>query len=132
LDSFHQQTSWPKNLVVPYVTEANSNLISTLSPLGKKGITVTANGFYGPQGRAIRIPLKHADFKDKLRLFEWDHLKVTNLEMETSALLSLGKALGHDAVTICLVLANRYNNTFDSDFENNMKLLIKNVLDKIV
>ncbi|MFK8045469.1 MAG: nucleoside phosphorylase [Crocinitomicaceae bacterium] len=132
LIAFHKEMNWPNDLVIPYISEANSILVSTLSDLGQKGITVTANGFYGPQGRAIRIPLKHADFKDKLRQFKWDNLQVTNLEMETSALLSLSKALGHNAVTICLVLANRYNNTFDSDFEINMKSLIKNVLDRVV
>lgn len=132
LTAFHDQTDWPNDLVIPYIAEANSDLVDLLAPLGQKGITVTANGFYGPQGRAIRLPLKHDDFKDKIRQFEWDNLQVTNLEMETSALLSLGKALGHDAVTICLVLANRYNNTFATHFEADMTDLVKNVLDVVI
>ena len=132
LAAFHTETKWPSDLVIPYIAQANTELVDALANLGQKGITVTANGFYGPQGRAIRIPLKHNDFKDQIRLFKWNDLQVCNLEMETSALLSLGKALGHDAVTICLVLANRYNNTFASDFEIKMKALIQDVLARVV
>lgn len=130
LEHFKNKSNWPNDLVIPYISEANPAMVDALKDLGTIGITITANGFYGPQGRAIRLPLKHKTFKDHIRQFEWDHLKVTNLEMETSALLSLGKALGHQATTICLALANRYNNTFESNFDVKMKALIATVLDK--
>ena len=129
--AFKTKTNWPNDLVVPYLVEANSKLVDLLADLGTVGITVTANGFYGPQGRAIRLPLKYDDLKDRIRSFDWKGTPVTNLEMETSALLSLGKALGHEATTICLVLANRYNNTFASDFDYKMKGLISKVLDRM-
>ena len=129
--AFKAKTNWPNDLVVPYLAEANPDLVNLLSDIGTVGITVTANGFYGPQGRAIRLPLKYDDLKDRIRSFEWEGTPVLNLEMETSALLSLGKALGHQATTICLVLANRYNNTFAADFDVKMKGLIKNVLDRL-
>ena len=132
IKAFKAKTKWPDDLVVPYISEANSALVDLLMDLGRVGITVTANGFYGPQGRAIRLPLKYENLKERMRSFDWDGVSVTNLEMETSALLSLGKALGHEATTICLVLANRYNNTFATNFEDKMKTLIKNVLDKVV
>jgi uridine phosphorylase len=132
IEVFKAKTNWPNDLVVPYISEANEGLVAMLSHLGRVGITVTANGFYGPQGRAIRLPLKYADMKEQMRLFDWDGFSVTNLEMETSALLSLGKALGHEATTICLVLANRYNNTFATNFEDKMKVMINNVLDRVV
>lgn len=130
LKHFKAKSNWPNDLVIPYITEADHILVEALKNLGEIGITITANGFYGPQGRAIRLPLKHKTFKDNIRQFEWDNLSVMNLEMETSALLSLGKALGHQATTICLALANRYNNTFESNFEIKMKALIKSVLEK--
>ena len=132
LAAFKSVAHWPNDLVVPYFAQADQSLVKLLADLGEQGITVTANGFYGPQGRSIRLPLKPYDFKENIRQFEWDGARVTNLEMETSALLALSKDLGHKATTICLVLANRYNNTFESDFDNKMKQLIKRVLNKLV
>ncbi len=132
LDAFKSQTNWPDDLVIPYFAKANQELVDVLADCGEKGITVTANGFYGPQGRGIRLPLKSYDFKENIRQFNWNNCRVTNLEMETSALLSLAEGLGHKATTICLVLANRYNNTFESDFDSKMKTLIQNVLDRVL
>ncbi len=125
-------SGWPDNLAIPYMVKSNDRLRTLLNGLGEEGITTTANGFYGPQGRALRIPLKHPDFKDKIRHFSFNGTRAVNFEMETSALLSLSKALGHSAVTICLVLANRYSNTFESDYETKMRSLILDVLDRIV
>ncbi len=130
--AFKKITNWPDDLVIPYFAESDGDLVNLLGDLGEEGITVTANGFYGPQGRGIRLKLKHDDFKERVRLFEWEGHRVTNLEMETSALLALSKGLGHKATTICLVLANRYNNTFVSDFEVKMNALIQKVLDKTI
>jgi uridine phosphorylase len=97
-----------------------------------KGITITANGFYGPQGRAIRIPLSLPDFKDTIRKFSWNNYPVTNLEMETSALYALADALGHKAVTVCLVLANRYTNSFEPNYSQKMADLVQVVLNRLV
>ncbi|MFD1552839.1 phosphorylase [Putridiphycobacter roseus] len=130
LKAFNAHMAWEKPSVIPYMAMADQGLVNLLSDLGKEGITITANGFYGPQGRSIRIPLKDENFKTKIRTFEWDGEQVLNLEMETSGLLSLAEALGHQAVTICLAIANRYNHSFVSDFEATMCQLIKNVLDK--
>ena len=119
-------------MVLPYFVSSSETLNSKLADLGEQGITITANGFYGPQGRALRIPLKHPDFKDKLRAFTYNNARAANFEMETSALLSLSRAMGHSATTICLVLANRYSGKFESDYNIKMKQLIINVLDRLI
>lgn len=128
---FLTESGWPKDLAIPYMIKSNDRLRHLLNGLGEEGITTTANGFYGPQGRALRIPLKHPNFKDNIRHFSFNGTRATNFEMETSALLSLSKALNHNAVTICLVLANRYSNKFESDYETKMKTLIVEVLDRV-
>lgn len=129
---FLETSGWPDNLAIPYMVKSNDRLRALLNGLGEEGITTTANGFYGPQGRALRITLKHPDFKEKIRHFSFNNTRSANFEMETSALLSLSKALGHNAVTICLVLANRYSNKFESDYETKMRALIVSVLDRVV
>ncbi|HIP37228.1 MAG TPA: phosphorylase [Crocinitomix sp.] len=130
-NAFKNNVDWPNDLALPYFTKSCERLNAKLSDLGEQGITTTANGFYGPQGRALRIPLKHPDFKDRLRRFEFNGTRSTNFEMETSALLSLSRAMGHSATTICLVLANRYSNKFESDYDTKMGQLIISVLDRL-
>jgi uridine phosphorylase len=130
-NQFLSESGWPDGLAIPYMIKSNDRLRNLLKGLGEEGITTTANGFYGPQGRALRIPLKHPHFKDKIRSFSFDNTRATNFEMETSALLSLSKALGHSATTICLVLANRYSNKFESEYESKMRSLIQEVLDRV-
>lgn len=132
LAQFQKESNWPNDLVIPYLASANKELVNKLDGLGQEGITITANGFYGPQGRALRIPLKHPDFKEAIRGFKFDNVQVSNFEMETSALLALSSVMGHKATTICLVLANRYNNTFESNFDKKMEVLIQNVLDRFI
>jgi uridine phosphorylase len=131
-ESFKNNVDWPNDLALPYFVKSCERLNNKIADLGDEGITITANGFYGPQGRALRIPLKHPDFKDKLRNFSFNDTRAANFEMETSALLSLSRAMGHSATTICLVLANRYSNKFESDYNSKMKHLIKSVLDRLV
>lgn len=130
-EAFKTTANWPDNLALPYFAKSSERLNELISDLGEQGITTTANGFYGPQGRALRIPLKHPNFKDLIRNFSFRGTRATNFEMETSALLSLSRAMGHDATTICLVLANRYSNKFESDYESKMRNLIEQVLDRL-
>ena len=131
LERFYEETGWHKKLNPPYIKKSGDELFNLLSDGANHGITVTANGFYGPQGRSIRIPLSLPDFKENLRQFSWNSYDVMNLEMETSALYALSNTLGHNAVTICLVLANRYSNKFLADYQDEMKSLIVTVLDKL-
>lgn len=129
--AFKKETNWSETLNIPYVKRSNDELRDVLKEGMEEGITITANGFYGPQGRALRIPLRMPDFKESVRFFRWDNTRLTNLEMETSGLYALSDALGHAAVTVCLVIANRYNNQFESNYAEKMSVLIKLILDRL-
>jgi uridine phosphorylase len=109
-----------------------NDLVSRLSSKDTHiGITVTSSGFYGPQGRTLRIPTHTQDIHLLLAKFIEKDLKILNFEMESSALFALGKELGHRCVTICLGIANRPNLKFSSDSTNEMKNLIAYTLDRI-
>lgn len=95
------------------------------------GITVTSSGFYGPQGRTLRIPTHLKDIHVKLESFQKDNEKIMNFEMESSALFVLGKKLGHRCTTICLGVANRPNLEFSKGYNSEMKELIEYTLDRI-
>jgi uridine phosphorylase len=131
MQEFLATTKWGDRLNRPYIKRSSDRLRNLLKDGMEEGITTTANGFYGPQGRTIRIPLSAPDFKEYLRTYQWDGARATNLEMETSAIYALSDALGHEAVTCCLVLANRYSNEFMPDYKDKMRELIQIVLDKI-
>lgn len=118
--------------IQPYLIAANSTLFNQLSSEKTfAGITVTSSGFYAPQGRRLRLPLSTTDLNDRLSSFRYENLKVTNFEMESSALFVLGKNLGHQCATICLGIANRPNQEFSSGYEHEMEELVKYVLDRI-
>ena len=131
MNAFIDHSNWGNQLNYPYIKKANERLVDTLKEGMEEGITITANGFYGPQGRAIRIPLSIPDFKENIRTFNWNNTRTTNLEMETSALYALSSALGHNAVTCCLALANRYSNKFMPDYKAEMMELIQTVLNRL-
>ena len=101
-------------------------------PLCHKGITVTSSGFYGPQGRELRLPTFTKGLHEKLEHYsDSNQNRFVNFEMESSALFTLGKELGHSCATICLGIANRPNLNFSSGYSNEMVQLIKYALDRI-
>ena len=115
-----------------YTTEASFGLFTKLtSDRTKEGITVTSSGFYGPQGRQLRLKNRTSELNDKLTSFNSGGHRITNFEMESSALFSLGKALGHECATICLGIANRPNKEFSTGYNDDMLELIEYVLDRI-
>ena len=115
-----------------YTSSATDKIFNKLSSDETiEGITITSSGFYGPQGRQLRLNNSSDALKDRLTSFEFDEHKITNFEMESSALFALGKALGHNCATICLGIANRPNNEFTKDYKPHMMKLIKYVLDRI-
>ena len=121
----------PKSIQT-YFSSANQDLVSRLSSEDTHiGITVTSSGFYGPQGRTLRIPTHTQDIHLLLAKFIEKDLKILNFEMESSALFALGKELGHRCATICLGIANRPNLEFSSDSIKEMQNLISYTLDKI-
>lgn len=118
--------------VKPYLTRASEALNKRLdAPHIEKGITVTSSGFYGPQGRRLRLPLVEAEMLNSFSDFKHNEIRFANLEMECSALFALSTALGHHATAICLGLANRRKKEFTTNYETKITELIEYVLDKI-
>ena len=131
LNAFLKQTNWPKDLNQPYFSEGNKQLIEKIGKGITKGITATANGFYGPQGRTMRLIPKIPKLNEKLNLFRYNDTQILNFEMETSALYALSNILGHKSCTICAVIANRFTNTFSKNYKKPIEKLIELVLDRI-
>ena len=128
---YKQHANWPENLSNPYIVKASDNLLS-LFPDVKKGITATAPGFYGPQGRVVRLPIKDSNLNNKIDSFNFNGLRVTNLEMETSAIYGLSKLLGHHACSMNAIIANRALGTFSENPDKVIADLIIYTLDKMV
>lgn len=118
--------------ITPYLISADKSLTDRLSSSETyTGITVTSSGFYGPQGRSLRLESKIKDIHIKLGSFNQDETKIVNFEMESSAIFALGRQLGHACATICLGVANRPNLEFSTGCEQEMKELISYVLERI-
>ena len=96
-----------------------------------RGITIACGGFYGPQGRELRLPLADPHLNEKIETFEHDGLRITNFEMESSALAGLSRLMGHRALTCCMVLANRRAQNVHLSYKNTIDDLISMVLDRI-
>jgi len=117
--------------VIPYSTTASPELVNKFSHLGMKGITVTATGFYGPQGRSVIAAPKSVSFLDDLAKIKLNDLQVTNLEMETAGMYGMSAILGHDAISINAIIANRIHQTFSNNPKEFVAQLIKDVLELI-
>jgi uridine phosphorylase len=128
LDSF---VGFPTQ-ITPYCSSSSDSLLKKLdSEKVHKGITVTSSGFYAPQGRSLRLGTKTPEINEKLEQFSYEEYRVVNFEMESSALFALGKAMGHECITICLGIANRPRMEFSKGYEKEMNTLIQYVLDRI-
>ncbi|MCR9174218.1 MAG: nucleoside phosphorylase [bacterium] len=126
-----QHVGFPEN-VRTYISKASDAIVTLLdSDKTENGITVTSSGFYGPQGRQLRLKNKTSHINDQLSSFQHDSHRITNFEMESSALFALGRALGHECGTICLGIANRPNKEFSSGYKEAMEELIVYVLDRV-
>lgn len=131
--AFISHTNWSVNKATPLVV-ANSNTLANKmnSDIIYTGITATAGGFYGPQGRILRLALQDPQLNSKIDSFNYKEHRITNLEMETSAIYGLAKLLGHNAVSMNAILANRANATFSKNPSKVVAELIKYTLEKIV
>jgi uridine phosphorylase len=124
--------NWNTKLTKPYIVPASEGLLNKIYDESfVKGITISSPGFYGPQGRMLRLEIVDPNINDKITAFEYNKRKITNYEMESSALYGLSKMLGHNALTVCVIIANRVNGTFLNDYKPVVKNLIKKVLDKL-
>lgn len=118
---------WP----MPYFAKASDVLIKKFEDCTVKGMTISAPGFYGPQGRVLRMPLAKPDMVEKFESFRFGDYRITNFEMEGSAIAGIAGHLGHEAGTVCCVIANRYLKTSNADYKPFVEKLVKLVLDKL-
>lgn len=131
-DQLIRHTNWNKDLSRPYFVKGSDDLIRRFEKGTVKGITATAPGFYGPQGRVMRMQLHDPELNHKFSTFRFRDERIINFEMETSALYSLGKILGHNMVTLCLLIANRATNDYITDHKPLIRDMIKEVLDRLI
>lgn len=131
-DAFIAHTNWPAEKGRPYVTRCSDALADRIkSDRMHEGITATAGGFYGPQGRVLRLAIQDPQLNDKMDDFEFEGVKITNLEMETAAIYGLSALLGHNALSLNAIIANRAMGTFSPDPEKAVRELIAYALDKL-
>ena len=131
-EAFKQHMNWNPLLGAPYVAQADEELIDRIAQDDMvRGYTIACGGFYGPQGRQLRIPLADPTQNEKVEIFEYDGRKICNFEMESSALAGLSSLLGHKAMTCCMVIANRYAQKMNTEYKNSIDTLIEKVLDRI-
>lgn len=129
--AFRSHTQWAEELARPYCARADQDLLEHIGAGMVQGVTLTANGFYGPQNRSLRLPLSDDQRMERVRSFSHAGWKASNFEMECAGIYALSGMLGHRALTCCVVLANRYREEFSSDPESSIKGLINIVLSRL-
>ena len=131
-NAFKKAVGWSFKMGNPYVVTASQELVDRVAADDMvKGITVACGGFFGPQGRQLRVPLADPHLNEKIEDFEYKGLKITNFEMESSALAGLAALMGHEALTCCMVIANRRAKRMETDYKGDIDGLITMVLDRI-
>jgi len=131
-DAFIKHTNWDLRKGKPYIVACSKILEKRFdSEQMHKGITGTAGGFYGPQGRVLRLGIQDPDLNNKMDNFKFNAVRMSNLEMETSAIYGLGKLLGHNCLSLNAIIANRANGTFSEDPYKAVDKLIAYTLDKL-
>ncbi len=130
-EAFIKHSQWSADLGRPYIVKASRALEDRISKGMYKGITATAPGFYGPQGRWLRLEPANPNLNQILERFEFNSQLITNFEMETSALYGLGKILGHQTATVCAIIANRYTHTYSKDYKKTVVKLIEVLLNHL-
>ena len=131
-EEFKKHMDWNPLLCAPYVIDANAQLIDRIAADDMvRGVTIACGGFFGPQGRELRIPLADPKQNEKIESFEYKGMRITNFEMESSALAGLARLMGHKAMTCCMVIANRRAKKADTGYKGHIDDLIKKVLDRI-
>jgi phosphorylase family protein len=131
-EAFKQHMQWNPQLCAPYVIDADKETLERIAGDEMvRGVTIACGGFFGPQGRELRIPLADPKQNEKVGSFEYNGYRITNFEMESSALAGLARLMGHKAVTCCMVIANRRAKNVNANYKNSIDELIKLVLERI-
>ena len=131
VDAFVRHTEWSPSLPTPYCTPASRELLDRIGHDMRQGITVSAPGFFGPQGRQVRARLRYPELNGKIETFEYLGNVITNMEMECSAIYGLGNLLGHRPLTVCLLIANRVTGKFLDSYHDRMEALCHTVLERM-
>ena len=130
-EAFKKHTHWDSRLCSPYFVRAGQRLIDAFKDCTVKGVTISAQGFYGPQGRVVRLPLAMPDMLDTFESFRFGEYRITNFEMESSAVDGLAAHLGHEAGTVCCAIANRYLKDSNPNYKPRVRQLVELALDKM-
>lgn len=126
------QLEWKIEGLKPYVIPADKILMDRICREDiLRGVTIAANGFYGPQGRRLRLPLKDEDLNRKIQAFDFNGSRITNYEMESSSLAGLAALMGHEAVTVCCIIAGRKSEKMNTSYKGSIEGLIDLVLERI-
>ena len=127
-----RQLNWEIEGLRPYVVSADPSLLEQIAGDDIiRGMTIAANGFYGPQGRELRLPLADRELNKKIEAFQFENRRITNYEMESSALAGLAALMGHRALTVCCIIAGRFNKDMNTGYKDSLPHLIEKVLDRI-
>ena len=130
-EAFKSHTGWNKHLPDPYFVRAGEKMIEKFKDYTVKGMTIAASGFYGPQGRVLRMQLAMPDMLDTFESFRFGEERVTNFEMEGSAIAGIAAHLGHNAGTVCYIIAHRHHKDSNPDYKKDIKRLIELCLDRL-
>ena len=130
-EAFKKHTHWDSRLSSPYFVKAGQRLIDAFRDCTVKGVTISAQGFYGPQGRVVRLPLAMPDMLDTFESFRFGEYRITNFEMESSAVSGLAAHLGHEAGTVCCAIANRYLKDSNTNYKPRVRQLVELALGKM-
>lgn len=130
--AFMEHTRWNPLLTTPYICEGSPALLEKTAPDNPKGYTISAPGFYGPQGRELRLKVADPQIFENIRSFSYNDHRITNFEMECSAIYGLSKLLGHKALTICVIIANRETGQFLEDYHPAVDKMIRDTLNNLV
>jgi uridine phosphorylase len=128
---FMEHTRWNSSLATPYFVSSDKELADRIGFDMLKGITISASGFYGPQGRYVRLELSQPDMNKRIESFKHEGLQILNYEMESAALAGLASLMGHKALTACIVIAGRYSGGMNTNYKGSFDELIQKVLDRI-
>ena len=130
--AFTRHMQWNPQKGAPYVIDNDTDLLARINKGDMvDGVTISAGGFFGPQGRKLRIPLEDPDQNEKIMAFEYAGQRITNFEMEGSAIAGLSRLLGHKAMTVCMVIANRRAKEANTSYKNSIDNLIEKVVERI-
>ena len=130
--AFVKAVNYPAKAAVPYVVGADKELVERIGGSDMmRGCTIAANGFYGPQGRVLRVPIAVEDINERISAFRYNGYRITNYEMEGSCIAGLAKHMGHKAMTVCCVIAQRKAEAANTDYKPRIKELVYTVLERI-